>query len=294
MTFNKNGLLLIDKPLKWTSNDVIRKLKSLVLFKKIGHAGTLDPLATGLLPILINDATKYFDYFLKLRKKYVAEITFGLSTSTYDLEGEITNRTDQLPKSYNEISEKINLFLGEIKQRPPIYSALKKKGKKLYEYARKNQAIEPDFRNVFVEKIEIIDWESPKLNLLIECSSGFYVRSLAHDLGVSMGSMAVLSKLKRVEYGDYQLKNMFDFDENNKIENNIISVDSLFIKNPSLKLDPIDEEKYLNGGVFTDEKRLPMLLKEKEVKIYNNDDEFKGLMIFDQDKNFWKPKNIIR
>ncbi len=103
----------------------------------------------------------------------------------------------------------------------------------------------------------------------------------------------VLSKLKRVEYGDYQLKNMFDFDENNKIENNIISVDSLFIKNPSLKLDPIDEEKYLNGGVFTDEKRLPILLKEKEVKIYNNDDEFKGLMIFDQDKNFWKPKTLL-
>jgi Pseudouridine synthase len=139
MAFQNSGIFIINKPFQWTSNDVIRKIKSNCKFKKIGHAGTLDPLATGILPILVNDSTKYFDYFQTFKKSYLAEIKFGFSTSSYDLEGDIDAKTDNIPQNINLIKEKISYFLGSIKQVPPKYSAIKKNGKRLYDYARNDK-----------------------------------------------------------------------------------------------------------------------------------------------------------
>lgn len=291
---NQSGILLINKPINWTSNDVIKKLKSNFNIKKIGHAGTLDPLAKGLLPVLINKGTKYFDHFLNFRKTYIAEITFGFSTDTFDLEGAIINRSNIIPTNYEEIKLKLGEFIGDIKQKPPIYSALKKDGKKLYEYARENRSVEIKARNVNVNDIKIISWNSPKLRVSIECSSGFYVRSFANDLGIILKSFAVLSELERVQYGDFNIKNSIDLENTDSMEQHIISLDNLFINNQSLVLNDFDEKRYFLGNTFSNEKLPKNLLKLEDVKIYNNDNRFLGLLTFDKTKNFWKPKNIIR
>tara|TARA_B110000438_G_scaffold49480_1_gene49975 strand:- start:249 stop:1136 length:888 start_codon:yes stop_codon:yes gene_type:complete len=295
MTFSKNGLLIVNKPINWTSNDVLRKLKSIEKFHRIGHAGTLDPLATGILPILINKATKYFDYFLKLNKTYLAEITFGYSTDTFDLEGDIVEETKLLPENIGEIRKKIKLFEGLIEQQPPIYSALKKNGKKLYEYARNNETVKIEYRQVFVENIEIIKWKNYKLEVKINCSSGFYVRSFANDFAKSLNSLGVLSKLSRIKYGPYNLEDSnFDINEIENLEFFLLPIDSILKNNKSYIFDKDLEERFFNGEVFSDKIISSNILKNTELKIYNIKEEFIGLLIYDPIKSFWKPKNIIK
>ena len=295
MTFSKNGLLIINKPINWTSNDVLRKLKSIEKFHRIGHAGTLDPLATGILPILINKATKYFDYFLKLNKTYLAEITFGYSTDTFDLEGDIVEETKLLPENIGEIRKKIKLFEGLIEQQPPIYSALKKNGKKLYEYARNNETVKIEYRQVFVENIEIIKWKNYKLEVKINCSSGFYVRSFANDFAKSLNSLGVLSKLSRIKYGPYNLEDSnFDINEIENLESFLLPIDSILKNNKSYIFDKDLEERFFNGEIFSDKNISSDILKNTELKIYNVNEEFIGLLIYDPIKSFWKPKNIIK
>ena len=294
MIFQNSGIFIINKPYQWTSNDVIRKIKSNNKFKKIGHAGTLDPLATGILPILVNDSTKYFDYFQTFKKSYLAEIKFGFSTSSYDLEGEIDGKTDYLPQNIDLIKKNISYFIGSIKQVPPKYSAIKKNGKRLYDYARNDEDIEIESREVEVSEIKIIDWKTPILKVIINCSSGFYVRSFANDLGKKLDSLAVLTSLSRINYGPFEIKDSINIENINPIEKKLISIDSIFLSNKKIVFDDDMEKSYYNGKVFTSENLKLSLLKEQDIKIYNNNDEFIGLLTYDSRKKFWKPKNIIR
>ncbi|OUU77259.1 MAG: tRNA pseudouridine(55) synthase TruB [Chloroflexi bacterium TMED70] len=294
MIFQNSGIFIINKPYQWTSNDVIRKIKSNYKFKKIGHAGTLDPLATGILPILVNDSTKYFDYFQTFKKSYLAEIKFGFSTSSYDLEGEIDGKTDYLPQNIELIKKNISYFIGSIKQVPPKYSAIKKNGKRLYDYARNDEDIEIESREVEVSEIKIIDWKTPILKVIINCSSGFYVRSFANDLGKKLGSLAVLTSLSRINYGPFEIKDSINIENINPIEKKLISIDSIFLNNKKIVFDDDMEKSYYNGKVFTSENLKLSLLKEQDIKIYNSNDEFIGLLTYDSRKKFWKPKNIIR
>ena len=294
MIFQNSGIFIINKPYQWTSNDVIRKIKSNYKFKKIGHAGTLDPLATGILPILVNDSTKYFDYFQTFKKSYLAEIKFGFSTSSYDLEGDIDGKTDYLPQNIDLIKKNISYFIGSIKQVPPKYSAIKKNGKRLYDYARNDEDIELESREVEVSEIKIIDWKTPILKVIINCSSGFYVRSFANDLGKKLGSLAVLTSLSRINYGPFEIKDSINIENINPIEKKLISIDSIFLNNKKIVFDDDMEKSYYNGKVFTSENLKLSLLKEQDIKIYNSNDEFIGLLTYDSRKKFWKPKNIIR
>ncbi len=294
MIFQNSGIFIINKPYQWTSNDVIRKIKSNNKFKKIGHAGTLDPLATGILPILVNDSTKYFDYFQTFKKSYLAEIKFGFSTSSYDLEGDIDGKTDYLPQNIDLIKKNISYFIGSIKQVPPKYSAIKKNGKRLYDYARNDEDIEIESREVEVSEIKIIDWKTPILRVIINCSSGFYVRSFANDLGKKLGSLAVLTSLSRINYGPFKIKDSINIENINPIEKKLISIDSIFLNNKKIVFDDDMEKSYYNGKVFTSENLKLSLLKEQDIKIYNSNDEFIGLLTYDSRKKFWKPKNIIR
>ena len=294
MIFQNSGIFIINKPYQWTSNDVIRKIKSNYKFKKIGHAGTLDPLATGILPILVNDSTKYFDYFQTFKKSYLAEIKFGFSTSSYDLEGDIDGKTDYLPQNIELIKKNISYFIGSIKQVPPKYSAIKKNGKRLYDYARNDEDIEIESREVEVSEIKIIDWKTPILKVIINCSSGFYVRSFANDLGKKLGSLAVLTSLSRINYGPFEIKDSINVENINPIEKKLISIDSIFLNNKKIVFDDDMEKSYYNGKVFTSENLKLSLLKEQDIKIYNSNDEFIGLLTYDSRKKFWKPKNIIR
>jgi len=209
----KNGqVLLIDKPLEWTSFQVVNKLRWHIRQKfdikkiKVGHAGTLDPLATGLLIICTGKFTKRINEFQGQIKEYTGEITLGATTPSYDLETEV-NATFPIGHISEElIHTTVKQFIGEIDQVPPIFSALKKDGKRLYELAREGKTTEINSRKITIEEFEITKIELPKINFRVVCSKGTYIRSLAYDFGKALNSGGHLSKLRRTKIGDFNVE----------------------------------------------------------------------------------------
>ncbi|WP_412031886.1 tRNA pseudouridine(55) synthase TruB [Malacoplasma muris] len=208
-------IIVINKPIGLTSNDVVQIIKKSFGFKKVGHAGTLDPNASGVLILGINHATKLLSSLLLDDKEYIASIQFGYSTDTYDMEGKITNQTNK-KIVVDKITNHINNLLQQtiIDQTPPLYSAIKKDGKKLYEYARNNISVQIEPRKVKLLEANIIsfNFESQILEIKLKVSKGFYVRSFANDLGLSLDNYATLIKLIRTKSGNYSLEDAIDFD----------------------------------------------------------------------------------
>ncbi len=197
------GFLLIDKEKGWTSFDVVKKIRNLIKEKKVGHAGTLDPLATGLLLVAVGKATKKLQFFVGCDKEYEVLGYFGYISDTYDADGKIEKKSDKKWKK-KEVEKIIKeKFLGEFLQMPPIYSAIKLKGKKAYELARKGKEVKLDFRKVRVDLFEITDFNWPKVSFKISCGSGTYVRSLINDLGEKLGSGGYVEDLRRTKIGDF-------------------------------------------------------------------------------------------
>jgi tRNA pseudouridine55 synthase len=214
--FLSGQIFLIDKPLGWTSFDLVKKVKNLIRTKynlkkiKVGHAGTLDPLATGLLIVCTGKFTKRISEIQGQIKIYTGEITLGGTTASYDLETEIDTRYQISHITKRLMQDIALLFTGEIDQKPPIFSALKRDGERLYEKARRGESIEIEARKVSVHSFEITAIEMPKISFEIKCSKGTYIRSIAHDFGAALDSGAHLSKLCRTAIGDYKLKNALD------------------------------------------------------------------------------------
>ena len=214
--FLSGQIFLIDKPLGWTSFDLVKKVKNLIRTKynlkkiKVGHAGTLDPLATGLLIVCTGKFTKRISEIQGQTKIYTGEITLGGTTASYDLETEIDTRYQISHITKRLMQDIALLFTGEIDQKPPIFSALKRDGERLYEKARRGESIEIEARKVRVHSFEITAIEMPKISFEIKCSKGTYIRSIAHDFGAALDSGAHLSKLCRTAIGDYKLKNALD------------------------------------------------------------------------------------
>lgn len=214
------GFLNIYKPQNMTSHDVVAILRKITKIKQIGHTGTLDPFAQGVLPVCIGKATRLIE-FLDDEKEYIAEITFGKSTDTYDCEGRVTFCAEPDQKvTIKDIQDGLEVFKGEIMQTPPIYSAIKVKGKKLYEYARKGEEIKIEPRKVFIEKIEVKDFDekAQKAQVLIKCSKGTYIRSIANDLGQNLKVGAYLSNLIRTQAGDFLVENSIALEEIKSIQ----------------------------------------------------------------------------
>ena len=205
-------VLLINKEINWTSFDVVKKIKNLLKEKfrlkkiKVGHAGTLDPLATGLLVICTGKSTKMISEIQNQKKEYTGELTMGATTPSYDLETEIDNRYDISNISESDISSKTKLFIGEVLQKPPIFSAIKVKGERLYEKARRGEKINIKKRKITIYNFKLTEILLPKIHFIIECSKGTYIRSIAHDFGKSLNSGAHLSKLVRTKIGEFDLK----------------------------------------------------------------------------------------
>lgn len=198
------AIFLIDKPLEWSSFDVVKFLRKRIRVKKVGHAGTLDPLATGMLILCCGKATKSISMIQDMPKIYTGEITFGKATSTYDAEGEVTEEGEWEHITQQKIAEVLEKkFTGTVEQIPPMYSALKYGGKKLYELARKGEEVVRLPRQVTFYESEILSFDPPKLSLRIKCSKGTYIRSLARDLGEALDSKGFLSALERTAIGDF-------------------------------------------------------------------------------------------
>lgn len=202
--FNIGAILLVNKEKTWTSFDAVKFIRSRVKTKKVGHAGTLDPMATGLLILCTGKATKSISQIQDMSKTYVGEITFGGSTPSYDADSAVDEEAEYDNITIEQIEEVLkNQFSGDIQQVPPMYSALKRDGKKLYELARRGKTIELEPRHVTIHNYQIIEYKAPKLILSITCSKGTYIRSIAHDLGLALDSRAHLSALERTQIGEY-------------------------------------------------------------------------------------------
>lgn len=215
-TYKEGRLLLIDKPLNWTSFQVVNKVRWLIKQQfsikkiKVGHAGTLDPLATGLLILCTGKFTKKIETYQAQVKEYTGTITLGATTPSYDLESEIDQKFDISEISKEDILKNTQQFHGKIQQQPPIFSALKKNGKRLYEYAREGSKIEIPSRSVTIKEFQITKIELPYIEFRIVCGKGTYIRSLAHDFGKSLNNGAHLSSLRRTKIGEFRVEDAID------------------------------------------------------------------------------------
>ena len=211
--YEDGKVLLIDKPLHWTSFDVVRKIRNALFIKKVGHAGTLDPLATGLLIICTGKFTKKINEYMAREKEYTGTFTLGAETPTYDLESLPFNHKSPSDFSETELIQITNTFTGDIMQVPPIYSAIKKNGTAMYELARRGEEIELSPRPVHISEFTITEINLPVLSFKIVCSTGTYIRSLAHDFGQTLGCGAYLSSLRRTRIGEFDVNDAMGVEE---------------------------------------------------------------------------------
>ena len=211
--YEEGQVLLIDKPLDWTSFDVVRKTRNLIRIKKVGHAGTLDPLASGLLIVCTGKFTKKINEYMGMEKEYTGSFTLGAITPTYDLESEPTEIRDYEAITTEQIQEATKAFTGTIQQVPPIHSAIKKDGKPVYLMARKGIEFELEPRTITIKEFRIEKIELPKVYFKVVCTTGTYIRSLAHDFGKQLGCGAYLSSLRRTRIGEFSVDTALSMDQ---------------------------------------------------------------------------------
>ncbi len=271
-----NGLIIINKPKGYTSHDVVNKIRKILNIKQIGHTGTLDPNATGVLPILIGNATKISKYLIEHKKQYLATIKLGEKTDTGDEEGQvIEKRTTIEVITKSKIEEVLNSFIGTKTQIPPMYSAIKVKGKKLYEYARQGKIVEVKPREIEIYKIKLLSSNKiDEITFEVECSKGTYIRTLCEDIAKKLGTIGYMKELKRTKVNEFKLEKSINLEDLNakKIEQNIITVEEIFNKKEKINLDDRKLELFLNGVQLTYE------LPNELYRIYNKN-RFIGLGI---------------
>lgn len=246
-----NGILIVDKPADWTSQDVVSKLRGVFHERRVGHGGTLDPMATGVLPVFFGRATRAVEFFEHAEKAYVATLRLGLTTDTQDITGNILS---QEPVSVGEaqLQGVLKQFLGEQEQIPPMYSAIKIGGKKLYELARAGKEVARKPRSICIFALELRAFDGEQAELYIHCSKGTYVRTLCHDIGAALGCGGCMASLRRVQAGTYtRCIPLEEIIAHPAPEELLLPVDSLFAGHPALTLTPAQEKRVRNGADFT-------------------------------------------
>jgi len=235
-----DGILIIDKPKGFTSHQIVKKVKKILKAKKVGHGGTLDPLATGVLPIFINKATKLAPLLMNGSKRYRATLRFGIETDTQDHEGKITSESNYLIKDHQLIIKTINSFKGTIEQTPPMFSALKFQGIALYKLARKGISLDLKARKVHIHEIKVLDIDIPHVTFLVCCSPGTYIRTLCADIGKKLECGAHLVELKRLQSGNFLLNDSISLDqlqllaEKNQLKEKLFSLSKSFKALPNV------------------------------------------------------------
>ncbi len=272
------GVLNINKPLGITSFDVVRQVKRLAKEKKVGHGGTLDPEAGGVLPVCLGRATKAIEFIMEDTKEYVAGIKLGVVTDTYDREGKIL-RESAVECSEEAVIEAINKFVGNIQQIPPMYSALKQNGKKLYELAREGIEVYREPRSITIHSIEILSIELPFISIRVKCSKGTYIRSLCYDIGEELGCGAMMWSLERSSTGPFNLENSVKLEElsEENIKSYIIPLEKVFENFPKLIVNSKFEKLISNGVKIQDRTLLNEVKKNCEYAVYNTDNVLIGV-----------------
>lgn len=248
-----NGILLIDKPQDWTSSDVVAKLRGILHERRIGHSGTLDPLATGLLVVFVGRATRAVEFAEADSKEYIAGLSLGIVTDTQDITGNVLSECE-CNVSKDELCSVLPQFLGDIEQIPPMYSAIKVGGKKLYELARRGEEIERKARKINISKIDILS-DSGDYILDVACSKGTYIRTLCNDIGKALGCGGCMSALRRVKAGAFSIENAHSLSEirfaadKGTVADLILPVDTLFSAYPELSVTDSLEKKLRCGSI---------------------------------------------
>lgn len=246
-----DGVIIIDKPQGKTSHDIVALVRRIFNTRRVGHTGTLDPMATGVLPICVGNATKAADMLTAADKRYTAELELGKKSDTLDSTGEILHTSD-VNVSEKEIREIIMGFVGEQEQLPPMYSAIKKNGKKLYELAREGVEIEREPRKINIFSIDISEINMPFVKIDVHCSKGTYIRSLCDDIGTRAGCGAVMTSLRRTASGVFNIDDAYTIDElENASDKMLLSTDSLFSDLPEIRLNEKQERSIVNGVRMT-------------------------------------------
>lgn len=270
------GILIINKPQGFTSQDVVSKVKKTLNIKKAGHTGTLDPMATGVLPVLIGNYTKLSKYLIEHDKTYIAKIKVGEKSDTGDREGNIIKVQDvDLNKlSEENVKKVLDSFLGKQKQIPPMYSAIKVDGKKLYEYARQGIEVKLEPRDIEIYDIKLLSINNLEIEFEVSCSKGTYIRSLCEDIAEKLGTIGYMSSLKRVLVDKFSIDMAIDFEDLEKIKDSIeeklITMEEVFSDLYKIKLNNRKKELFLNGVMLTFE------LEDGVYNIYSLQDEYIG------------------
>ena len=248
-----NGIVIVDKPQGWTSQDVTARLRRVFSTRRIGHGGTLDPMATGVLPVFVGRATRGVEFFEHAEKTYETVLRFGLQTDTQDITGSVLDRRE-VNVTEEQILETLDSFRGEILQVPPMYSALKVNGQKLCDLARKGKEVARAPRPVTIHELTLLSFDGQAAALRVRCSKGTYIRTLCEDIGLALGSLGTMASLRRTQAGDYtaaqsvQLERLLEAEHPEEF---LLPLDSMFLQYPAVTLTPNQETRCRNGNPFT-------------------------------------------
>ena len=252
-----NGIIIIDKPQEWTSNDVVSRLRRVFNTRRIGHGGTLDPMATGVLPVFVGRATRGVEFFEHAEKVYETTIRFGLTTDTEDITGKVLTE-NEVSLTEDALQAVLPRFRGEILQVPPMYSAIKVNGQKLYDLARKGREVERQPRPITIHELQLLEFTGSEARLRVRCSKGTYIRTLCKDIGEALGCGGCMAALRRVEAGEYTLdgaiplRELLDISEAGEdVEAMLRPVDTMFASHPAFQLNEKQTRLVKNGNAFT-------------------------------------------
>ena len=271
------GILIINKPKGFTSQDVVSKVKKILNIKKAGHTGTLDPLATGVLPVLLGNYTKLSKYLIEHDKTYIAKVKLGKKSDTGDSEGNVveTQEVDLKNISEENVKNVLKSFLGKQKQIPPMYSAIKIDGKKLYEYAREGKKVDVEPRDIEIYDIKLLSINELEIEFEVSCSKGTYIRSLCEDIAQKLGTIGYMSSLNRILVDRFSIEEAIDFETLEKmkdnVENKLITMEDVFSSLDKIKLKKRKKELFLNGVMLT------FPLNDGIYNIYDVEENYIGL-----------------
>ena len=284
-----NGIVIVDKPAGWTSQDVVSKLRGVLHTKRVGHGGTLDPMATGVLPVFVGRATRGVEFFEHAEKTYEATLRLGLTTDTEDISGTVL---EEKPVTLTEadLLTVLPRFRGQILQVPPMYSALKVNGQKLYELARKGKEVERNPRPITIHELELLEFTSETARLRVRCSKGTYIRTLCKDIGEALGCGGGMAALRRTAAGEYGIAEAVPLQtllETENPEEYLRPVDSMFRNYPAFTLSQKQEARCRNGNSFT------LKIADGTYRVYSQSGEFLALSKVDKEimstiKSFWE------
>ena len=272
-----NGIVIVDKPQGWTSQDVTARLRRVFNTRRIGHGGTLDPMATGVLPVFVGRATRGVEFFEHAQKVYETTIRFGLTTDTEDITGKVLTE-NEVSLTEDALQAVLPRFRGEILQVPPMYSAIKVNGQKLYDLARKGREVERQPRSITIHELEMLDFSGNEARLRVRCSKGTYIRTLCKDIGEALGCGGCMAALRRVEAGEYTLegaiplRELLEISERGEdVEHLLRPVDTMFASHPAFQLSEKQARLVKNGNAFTSD------CADGTYRVYASDGEFLAL-----------------